>query len=192
MWKRFVRMRFDRLLDDNRLWAVRYDDEESNCFDLLFSSWYDVKGLLAFFKENLLDLSSFFHITDVYEAVEETIDEAQRLECLMLDISPDANLDHLFKHLENSRFSEMSLGREKAWGDGGLKHPSWLRIYAIKLEPGVYLITGGAIKLTAKMTDRPHTLAELAKMERVRNYLIDEGVYDLDGFNDYIKNEQSN
>ena len=185
-------MRFDRLLDDNRLWAVRYDNEESNCFDLLFSSWYDMKGLLAFFKDNLSDLSAFFHITDVYEAVEDTIDEAQRLECLMLDISPDANLDYLFKHLENSRLSEMSLGREKARGNGGMKHPSWLRIYAIKLEAGVYLVTGGAIKLTATMADRPHTLAELAKMERVRNYLIDEGVFDLDGFNDYINNEQSN
>ena len=185
-------MRFDRLLDDNRLWAVRYDNEESNCFDLLFSSWYDVKGLLAFFKDNLSDLSAFFHITDVYEAVEDTIGEAHRLECLMLDISPDANLDYLFKHLENSRFTEMSLGREKVRGDGNGNHPSWLRIYAIKLEPGVYLVTGGAIKLTATMAERPHTLAELAKMERVRNYLIDEGVFDLDGFNEYNNNEQSN
>ena len=88
----------------------------------------------------------------------ETIDEAQRLECIMLDIAPDANLDILFKHLENSRFSEMTLGREKAYGDG----------------------------------ERRHTLEELAKLERVRNYLLDNGVYDLDGFNDYIDNEQGN
>lgn len=56
------------------------------------------------------NLSSYFHITDVYEAVMETIDEAKRLECVMLDIAPGANLDLLFKHLENSRFSEMTLG----------------------------------------------------------------------------------
>ena len=42
------------------------------------------------------------------------------------------------------------------------------------------------------MKERSHTLAELAKMERVRNYLLDNGVYDLDGFNDYIDNEQGN
>ena len=47
-----------------------------------------------------------------------TVEEASRLECLMLDISPDANLDMLFRHLENSRFSEMALGREKTKGDG--------------------------------------------------------------------------
>jgi len=185
-------MEFDRILEDNRLWAVKYEGETENCFDLLFSGWYDVNWLRSFFQENIEDLSSFFHITDVYEAVMETIDEARRLECLMLDISPDANLDELFKHLENNRFSEMSLGREKAYGVGGYRHPSWLRIYAIKIEPGVYLITGGAIKLTATMGERKHTLAELAKMERVRNYLLDNGVYDLDGFNDYIENGQGN
>jgi len=122
----------------------------------------------------------------------ETIDQAKRLECVMLDITPEANLDILFKHLENSRYWEMVLGREKAYGDGGYRHQSWLRIYAIKIEPGVYLVTGGAIKLTATMEQRSHTLAELAKMERVRNYLLDNAVYDLDGFNDYITNGQSN
>lgn len=185
-------MRFDRLLKDNRLWAVKYDWDNENCFTELFSKWYDMSWLLAFFRENITDLTSYFHITDVYKAVEETIEDATRLECLMLDISPDANLDALFKHLENNRTYEMSLGKEKAKGYGLLRHPSWLRIYAVKIEPGVYLVTGGAIKLTEKMDMRSHTLAELAKMERVRNYLIDKGVFDLDGFNDYIEHEQSN
>ena len=148
--------------------------------------------LRSFFQDNLADLSSFFHITDVYEAVMETIDEAKRLECLMLDITPDANLDVLFKHLENSRFWEMTLGREKAYGDGGYRRQSWLRIYAIKIEPGIYLVTGGAIKLTATMDQRNHTLAELARMERVRNYLLENGVYDIESFNDYLENEQGN
>ena len=182
-------MTFDKILDDKRLWAVRYEGEKSNCFDLLFSRWYDMVWLRSFFQENLADLSSFFHITDVYEAVMETIDQAKRLECVMLDITPDANLDVLFKHLENNRYWEMTLGREKAYGNGEYRHKSWLRIYAIKIESGVYLVTGGAIKLTATMEERSHTLAELAKMERVRNYLLDNGVYDLDGFNDYINNE---
>jgi len=184
-------MEFDKILEDGRLWAVKYEGEKENAFDLLFSHWYDLNWLREFFRENIEDLSSFFHITDVYEAVMDTIEDAKYLECLMLDISPDANLDILFKHLENSRFAEMSLGREKAKGRG-VHHPSWLRIYAIKIEPGVYLVTGGAIKLTATMAERKHTMAELAKMEKIRNYLMDNGVFDLDGFNDYISNEQSN
>ena len=185
-------MTFDKLLDDKRLWAVKYDGDKSNCFEMLFSCWYDMSWLLSFFRENLTDLSSYFHITDVYEAVMDTIGEAKRLECVMMDITPGANLDLLFKHLENSRFTEMILGREKVYGDGSYRHQSWLRIYAIKIEPGVYLVTGGAIKLTARMAERRHTLEELAKLECVRNYLLDNGVYDLDGFNDYIDNEQGN
>jgi len=183
-------MTFEKVLDDKRLWAVRYEGEESNCFDSLFSQWYDMNWLKKFFSENLADLSSFFHITDVYQAVMETLSEASRLECLVLDISPEANLDLLFKHLENSRFSEMTLGREKATGDGTRRHHSWLRIYAIKIEAGVYLVTGGAIKLTATMAERSHTMEQLALMERVRNHLIDKGVYDLEGLDDYINNEQ--
>lgn len=185
-------MTFDKILEDRRLWAVRYEGETDNCFNRLFSSWYDMNWLKSFFQDNLADLSSFFHITDVYEAVMETIDQAKRLECVMLDITANANLDVLFKHLENSRYWEMTLGREKAYGDRGNRHQSWLRIYAIKIDTGVYLVTGGAIKLTATMEERSHTLAELAKMERVRNLLLDNGVYDLDGFNDYIENEKVN
>ena len=60
------------------------------------------------------------------------------------------------------------------------------------MEPGVYLVTGGAIKLTARMEERSHTMAELARMEQVRNYLLDNGVFDSEGLNDYFDNEQGN
>lgn len=184
-------MEFTQILEDGRLWAVKYDGEIDNCFDALFSHWYDMNWLKAFFEKNISDLTSFFRITNVYQAVMDTIDEATRLECLMLDISQEADLDTLFMHLENSRYSEVSLGKEKAKGSGNIHHPSWLRIYAIKIEPGIYLVTGGAIKLTAHMSERSHTLAELANLERVRNYLIDNGVFDNDSLNEYIRDEQS-
>ena len=67
-----------------------------------------------------------------------------------------------------------------------MRHASWLRIYAIKLANGVYIITGGAIKLTATMQEREHTQAELAKMEMVRNFLLNEGIIDDDGFIEYL------
>lgn len=57
------------------------------------------------------------------------------------------------------------------------------------MEPGVYVVTGGAIKLTATMTERPHTLMELNRLEMVRNYFIDNNVFDKDGLNDFLENE---
>ena len=90
-------------------------------------------------------------------------------------------LDYLFRPLENHRIHEMLLSREKAKGKRSSTHNSWLRIYAIKLDEGTYLVTGGAIKLTHLMAEREHTLNELRKMEMVRNYLLDNGVRDADG-----------
>ena len=28
-------MTFDKILEDKRLWAVKYDEEDSNCFDMI-------------------------------------------------------------------------------------------------------------------------------------------------------------
>ncbi len=103
-----------------------------------------------------------------------------------MDISPDANLDEIFRPLENGRTSEMLLGKEKARLRDAPRHVSWLRIYAIKLQPGIYIITGGAIKLTRTMQEREHTLVELARMEKVRRFLLDNNIADLDSFNDYL------
>ena len=63
-----------------------------------------------------------------------------------MDISPEADLDKLFRPLNNNRTSEMLLGKEKTRLKERIRHhPSWLRIYALKLTSGIYIITGGAI-----------------------------------------------
>lgn len=103
-----------------------------------------------------------------------------------MDINPNADLDKIFRPLENNRISEMILGKEKARLRDTQRHASWLRIYAIKIEPGIYVITGGAIKLTRTMQEREHTLIELARMEKVRRYMIDNQIIDMDSFKDYL------
>ena len=54
-----------------------------------------------------------------------------------------------------------------------MQHPSWLRIYAIRIEPNVYIVTGGAIKLTA-----------------CRDFLKRNEVFDQDSFVDLFEEEQ--
>lgn len=179
-------MKFDKILDNNTLWAVRYDGDNDNALQKLFEQWSDPEWLVDFFLANMSDLTAYFKITDINQAIYDTIDDNQRLQCLILDISPDADLDKLFRPLENSRTSEMLLGKEKARIKNRPFHASWLRIYAIKLEPGCYIITGGAIKLTRTMQEREHTLAELNKMEAVRNFLLSNNAIDADGFVDYM------
>ena len=59
------------------------------------------------------------------------------------------------------------------------------KVFAQWNDSGRYIITGGAIKLTATMQEREHTLAELTKLNKVRDYLISLGIFDYNGFEDY-------
>lgn len=179
-------MTFDDITEDGRLWAVRYEGETDNVLYSLFDQWNDVVWLRSFFKANSKDLESYFKITNINDAIRRTIDDSEHLEAIIMDISPEANLDMIFRPLNNSRIADCLLGKEKA----KLKHlvgrTSWLRIYAIKLARGIYIVTGGAIKLTATMQEREHTAKELDKIEKVRNFLLAENIIDDDSFIEYI------
>ena len=184
-------MQFEDVLGGGRLWAVIYEGDVENVLTKTFSNWFDPDFLHQFFKENSADLTKYFRITNLEQAVFDSMEDAAQLACVIFDLAPDANLDVVFRPLENYRMSEILLSKEKAKGKVTNNHPSWLRIYAIKVEAGVYLVTGGAIKLTWTLAERDHTLQELEKMERVRNYLLSNGVIDLDSLKDYTNNESN-
>lgn len=59
---------------------------------------------------------------------------------------------------------------------------SWLRLYAIRVAPNLFVITGGAIKLTHRMEEREHTRVQLEKLEKVKRYLADQGLFDENDF----------
>ena len=81
-------MRFERILENGRLWAVMYDEDNVNILDKVFVQWNDCEWLRTFFIKHIEDLSSYFHITDIDRAVFDTVDDANELECLILDIDP--------------------------------------------------------------------------------------------------------
>lgn len=158
-------MRFEDVLQTGKLWAVVYDGDKQDILTKTFENWLDPAYLEDFFMENIKDLESYFHITNLDAAIYDTTTDAAALSCLMLDIRPDANLDFLFRPLENQRIHEMFLSREKAKGMRSSTHSSWLRI----------------------MADREHTLDELRKMEKVRNYLLENGIIDIDGIKEDVQ-----
>ena len=176
-------MRFEALTKDECLWAVVYEGENQNAFDTVFDKWFDAKWLRDFFDNNIKDLNTFFKISDIDQAIFDTLADTEALQGVILDMKnpPDA----FFRPLEPSRMSEMTLGKEKAKGLIR-SHPSWLRLYAVKLQSNRYLITGGAIKLTATMQEREHTLEELRKLNKVRDNLLKEGIIDYEGFKSMI------
>lgn len=168
----------------DQLTSFRYDTDRPDEFSWLFNQWQDSEFLYEFFTEHIADLQSgFFGSISLLAAIRQTRDEARRLEKKLLQLAqgkPD-NLDSIFEPL---RLEEpIELTRSKAKGD---QPKTWLRVYAIKLESNVYVVTGGAIKLTRSMQDREHTRLELRKFERCRDFLREQGIIDIDGLSELI------
>lgn len=183
-------MKFVRVIPGyNHLWAVKSNDKETDELSLLFRQWSNFNYLLDFFFANIDDLRSFFHIEKVSDAIKDTMDDAQELERLILDFPYTERLDGLFHPLSLSDNRMHELTREKARNWDRKQHPSWLRIYAIRIEPNVYIVTGGTIKLTATMQEREHTLLELEKLNVCRDYLKQNGVFDQDSFVDLYEED---
>lgn len=183
-------MKFERIIEGkDHLWAVRDMRKPKNELAALFHNWNDAEYLWEFFLDNLADLQEFFHIERISEAVEDTIDDAEQLERLILEVPYTDNLDELFVPLGSSDATIRELSREKARNWNRTGHASWLRVYAIRLETDVFVITGGAIKLTRTMQERAHTQVELTKLNQCRQYLLDNGVFDSDSFISMIEED---
>ena len=169
------------------LLSVKYVGNEKDEFERVFDLWKeDVEFLEYFFEENKSDLQSgHFDVTTIEEAISITLKEAEEFEDYILSIAEErgSNLDKtldvlVFTPLHKNEIST-KLVESKAYGGA---EQSWLRLYAIRIGNHKYLVTGGAIKLTKAMQDRPHTEKELEKMKTVSKYLKNEGIMDDDDF----------
>ena len=169
------------------LYAVRYPDEEKDEFERLFELWQDPEFLESFFDEHQSDLKSgFWGDIGINIAIIETYDYASELEQRITELSVQtqdsqlSDLDEIFEPLHNSEIRIVQLGKRKT-------KRNWLRIYAIRVESNLYIITGGAIKLTRTMQEREHTKHELQKLEHVRRYLLERGIIDKEGLIEFIE-----
>lgn len=183
-------MKFVRIIENyDHLWAVKAQDKEADELTILFRNWTNGEYLLDFFMENFKDLKDFFHIERIDQAVSDTFEDVEALQELVLEFPYTEQLDELFKPLDITDTRVRELSREKARNWDRERHASWLRIYAIRLEPNVYVVTGGAIKLTRTMQDREHTLVELEKLNRCKAYLKANDVFDKDSFIEFTNEE---
>ena len=77
----------------------------------------------------------------------------------------------VFTSLHENDYSHIHI-QSKAYGP---QRPSWLRIYAIRIAENVYVVSGGAIKLTKDM-EVPHLKLELRKLKATTAYLKEIGL----------------
>lgn len=169
---------------EDQLSAFRYQKEQPDEFSRLFKDWQDPEYLFRFFSEHSEDLQSgFYGNISLQTAIMQTRDDAKTMEKNLLQLigNESKSLDLIFEPL---RLEEpIEYARSKAKGE---KSKSWLRVYAIKVEANVYVVTGGAIKLTRSMQQRKHTYEELLKIDRCKNFLRELGILDLGGLKELI------
>lgn len=162
------------------LFAVHYDGYVLEEFRRLFENWTDTSYLWQFFHENIEDLHRYeLEEDDIEELADAIRNQAYDLERELHNLArnkPD-QLQQLFRPLDNREYELKIHQLSKAYG---IRKQSWLRVYAIRLDAGTYIITGGAIKLTHKMEDREHTQRELNKLHQVRDLLREQGIADTD------------
>lgn len=172
-------------LELESLYSVQYDTELKSEFHRLFELWNDQDYLRTFFEENIGDLNNeFWGGITIDQAITKTRKESKLLERKLLRTAKLGKtekyetLSTLFEKL-SEKYIEPNYFKEKAYG---FLTPSWLRIYAIRIEPNFYVISGGAIKLTQDMNSREHLLLELKKLDLSRQFLLDSNTDDLEFF----------
>jgi len=176
------------------LYAIKYDKNVDDEFTKLFENWNDVQYLESFFEEHKKDLQKgFYNNISIEEAVFKTIEEAGDLEKELIEIAEEGkinnyeNLQTLFKPLYNKDKSRYPIPEHQKSKVYGSYRKSWLRIYAIRIDENVFIITGGAIKLTRTMNDREHLLTELNKLNQVKQFLIEQEIIDVDTIIDFFE-----
>jgi len=168
------------------LWAAQYEQDVDSkgrpldIFRKLFRLWTNTEYLLAFFKEHEQDLLTGYKGMSIDQAIETVEDEAYAFEAELKVMEKNGDsFSDVFHQLHKNEFvlkKENELLR-KARPVG---HNTMLRLYAVELEGGCYVISGGAIKLRDKM-DNTYLKGELSRVNMVRDYLEQQGIISVEG-----------
>jgi hypothetical protein len=170
------------------LFSIHFDDEGEDEVTKCIDNWlFNTQYLYDFFTLHKKDLNSGYYGKNIsiHKAISFTRQEAESLfnelkKLAILATEENGNsLSLAFQPLKDGDYSKKELQQEKAKTSIQKK---WLRLYAIRIAPNTFVITGGAIKLVATMNDRSHLIKELQKLNDVRTYLISEGILDQDDF----------
>jgi len=167
---------------DEGLWALKYEQAAKDEFKKLFDNWFNPEWMHQFCINNLKDVEQKFDddMIDAEAAADELMEEAEDLQELLYTLvmkgTTGMDLQALFKPLHNHETNltvlQLSKGSIK---NRFIRNPK-LRIYAVRIGRNTYVVTGGAIKLTDRMDERPHTKEQRLRLIAVRDWLGSEGI----------------
>lgn len=164
------------------LLAIQYDGEEEDEYSKALNNWADVTYLRNFFKEHEADLlHGYYKCPSINTAINQTMELAEKLEDLIYDKAYggagniEDMLQNIFKPLNNNDTNVYDVQKSKL-------SKTWLRIYAIRIAPNCYVVTGSAIKLVQNMQDKDYLKNELHKLQKVKDFLVANDLTDEESF----------
>lgn len=163
---------------ENKLYAL-VTPHGSDVFTQCFENWQDTLYLYEFFKEHETALE--FYGMSVKQAAQTVLSESNRFYLNILNIAEanadDATLDnHIFKPLHTSDDFDLPLIAAKAYGP---RRPhSFLRLYAIRITDGTYIVAGGLLKTTKRLQETEEGKEILETLKKLETYLRKKGYED--------------
>lgn len=177
--------------NEDCLLSALYDGEIYDEFTRVFDILTNIEELERFFENNSADLErEYWSNISIEEAILNVRKEAILLRKHFLELVKIPAKDRIeyirntFKPLDSELINKDNFERKKVYGKEG---KSFIRIYALCIDKEIYLISGGTIKLTDNMQEREHTKNELSKLDKCKQYLINEGIVDKDGLIDLLE-----
>lgn len=173
------------------LYSIKFDDKELNEFEIAFKLWKDMTYLSDYFESYINLYNSKFWYSRGFETIEDAIawvaNDAIELRKKLVKLAINSltgnhpDLEDYFEPLMGQYSYIHQLVPSKGYG---VKFPSMLRIYAIKIETNCYLMVHGGIKLTADIAGTPELEAVLFnKIDTVIRFLKENAIDQVDDLN---------
>jgi hypothetical protein len=160
------------------LYAFQYDQKAEDEYSRLRRLWIDVEYLRQYARQN--------NIVDIRGFIDEIRASAEYIADLVDEINENnSRFEEFFKPLNNLESGIKVLSLQK-----GRRYK--LRIYAIKIDENLFVITGGAIKLVFRMDEHEDTQREKMKLATAKTFLQRNGVFDNDSFYELINENYEN
>jgi hypothetical protein len=166
---------------DEGLWSLKIDGETTNEFERICEIWQDTEEMYACCLIHLADLQvSFGFPITAEKATEEIMDEADELLELIYKLGtkqlPGMRLQQFFRPLDNRQSNLTVLQLSKGSAKTRTRWSPKLRLYAVRIGVNTFVVTGGAIKATSRMDERPHTQKQLIRLTTVKDWLKSKGI----------------
>lgn len=179
---------------DKRLYSIQIKGESQDELSRFLELWDDTEYLYDFYEKNKTYFEDYFFTTqrnkheytdsDFLEDVSDNLAKLSK-ELLAIKENNDYDLDtffiNLYKNKSNTKVYELYK-----------KRCSILRLYAIKIDDGLYLITGGAIKIVKEMHNHLDTKSALEQLNFCTQFLQDENIKNTEQLQSFISFKNGN